>query len=147
MAKKKEITPEEQEIIALLGGRGLSTSHTFMNHYGSQVIHCMKIWGNKCVSKKANNIEAESGELTLTKDRLIEMGFQEINGYLWYEWFPFALLLIEEDEDQNGLPVDDYWGLYCGQALLLTKVRTEVHLLQLFRAHKVFIPQLRNTNQ
>lgn len=85
--------------------------------------------------------EGAKEEPELTKARLLDLGFEEKNNYLWYEWFPFALQLVDCDEYLHGEPKKPYWGLYCANALLLTSLRDETHLCELFKAHKVVLPR------
>lgn len=76
-------------------------------------------------------------DLTLIEARLIEMGFIKRNDYLWYEWFPFGLKLIEDDFYLDDTPMLPYWALRVGGIYIDTKVKTENHLLEIFKAHRV----------
>ena len=81
---------------------------------------------------------------SLTKERLIELGFEEINGLLWYEWFPFGLAYIDDEESPvfgEDEPLEPYWGVWCANCLLGLRLRTEAHLRDLFIAHRVVPPK------
>ncbi len=88
----------------------------------------------------------DPNQFSLTKERLIELGFEEINGLLWYEWFPFGLAYID-DEDSPVIGDDylePYWGVWCANCLLGLRLRNEAHLRDLFIAHRVVPPRCAN---